>query len=217
MISRAHGLLATALVGTLVALTGCAAPPPAMPPPLSDDQVRAILVEQQADWWLSMFPAEPVPVIEPIAEIAEGDQAAVISRCVLALGLEGVVADESSGWFLMGPGADSREVNRAQYTCTAQYPVEITDPTAWGLLSEAQLSWLYDFYDARLIPCLRLSGFLVGALPPRGDFVDSISGHWSPYYAMSPQPDSPSEWARIDARCPPPPFGNDYRPGILID
>lgn len=197
---------------SLVVLTGCTSP--SMPEPMSADEIQAIRDAQNADWWRSISATEPMPDIEPIRVIAEGDREAVINGCALAAVPPGVAAQQRAGQF---PGRDgAAALDRAYFRCTLQYPVEIGDPTAEGLLSQDQLAWLYDYYDTRLIPCLRLTGYLVGAIPQREEFVDSIFGHWSPYYAMSPQPDSPSEWAQIDVRCPPPPFGDRYRPGLVI-
>lgn len=194
-------------------LTACTPAPP-LPDPLSADEIQVIREAQYADWWRSISATEPMPDIEPIRVIAEDDSAAIIDACALAAVPPGVAAQVRAGQ--PSDGADAAALDRAYFRCALQYPVELEDPTEAGLLSEAQLAWLYDYYDTRLIPCLRLSGYLVGTIPQRDDFVDSIFGHWSPYYAMSPQPDNPSEWARIDVRCPPPPFGDRYRPGAPL-
>ena len=193
-------------------LTGCT-PAPTMPQPMSADEIQTVLDARNADWWRSISPTEPMPDIEPIRTIAESDSAAIITECAQAALPPGAAADlrDSETTSTTGTALD-----RAYFRCTLQYPVEIPDPARWGLYSPEQLTWLYDYYETRLIPCLRLAGYLVGTIPQREDFVDSIFGHWSPYYAMSPQPDTASEWVRIDLRCPPPPFGDEDRPGVVV-
>lgn len=196
-----------AVVASAALLAGCA-PAPAMPAGLTTAEVREIRAAENEQWWFAMFPAEPMPEIEPIAEVALADADAVRSECALAALPPGAVPEESS--FIDGTGATV--LDRAYFQCALLYPLELGDPTEAGYLSPAQLSWLYDYYETRLVPCLQLAGFVVGAQPERESFVDSVYGSWSPYYAMTPTPSTSSGWAQLDLRCPPPPFGAEYRP-----
>lgn len=200
-----------ALAGAAL-LAGCA-PAPSLPAGLTAAEVREIRAAENEQWWFAMFPTEPMPVIEPIAEVALADADAVRTECALAAlppgAVPGVAPDGQT--FLDGTGATL--LDRAYFQCALLYPLELGDPTEAGYLSPAQLSWLFDYYETRLVPCLRLAGFAVGAQPERESFVDSVYGSWSPYYAMTPTPSTSAEWRQLDVRCPPPPFGAEYRPG----
>jgi hypothetical protein len=204
--SRARVAAALACV---VLLAGCT-PAPALPSGLTTAEVLEIRAAENVQWWFAMFPNEPMPEIEPIAEVALADADAVRSECALAALPPGAVTEEGDANFLDGTGATV--LDRAYFQCVLLYPLELEDPTEAGYLSQAQLSWLYDYYETRLVPCLQLAGFVVGAQPEREWFVDSVYGSWSPYYAMSPTPSTSSGWAQLDLRCPPPPFGAEYRP-----
>ena len=199
-----------AAFASVALLAGCA-PAPALPAGLTVAEVREIRAAENEQWWFAMFPTEPMPMIEPIAEVAPADADAVRTECALAALPPGALPDEGGATFIDGTGATV--LDRAYFSCALLYPLELGDPTEAGYLSEAQQSWLFDYYETRLVPCLRLAGFAVGAQPEREWFVDTVYGSWSPYYAMTPTPSTSAGWQQLDLRCPPPPFGAESRPG----
>ena len=202
--------IGVAAAASVLLLAGCAAVAP-LPAPLSDADVQQIRDVQNAEWWLSMFPAEPIPEIVPVAQVDAADLANTLARCVLEAALTGVVPDDGVRGYRLIAGYDTAELNRVLYRCAVQYPTELGNPSEAGYFSTAQLGWLHDFYVNRLVPCLRLAGYQVGSIPPRDAF--EAYGDWSPYFSMSPTPTSAGQWRRVDRRCPPPPFGSFYRPG----
>lgn len=192
-------------------LTGCAAP--AMPPALTDEQVAAIIAEQNADWWSAMFPDEEMPNYAVIRSVPQDEPNPYIDDCLRDTDLALVTSDDGTSFFA-NSSEEMEEYQREVFRCSLQYPVEYTDPTAAGLLSEQQLGWAYDYFESRLIPCLRLAGYVVSDQPSRESFVAAPWGTWSPYFAMSHPPTSSDAWARLDLRCPPLAIGPLFRPGV---
>jgi hypothetical protein len=74
----------------------------------------------------------------------------------------------------------------ALYTCSAQYPVA---PSNMNLFSDAQLGFLYDYYQTSVIPCLRSAGVKVVDVPSLQDFEETANSQlysaWSPYAELT--------------------------------
>lgn len=73
------------------------------------------------------------------------------------------------------------ELAVAQYACRARYQQSAEQ---LGLLNTAQLDYLYDYYQDRLIPCIRTRGLHVPDVPSRAEAVDVGqfgSYPWNPY------------------------------------
>lgn len=206
--TRAHVMVAAALLMPVLALGGCAAP--AMPPALSDEQVAAIIAERNAEWWNAMFPGEEMPTYAVVRLVPQDEPNPYIEVCLHDVNVVLEASDDGTSFF--AHSTEELELyQRELFRCALQYPVEYTDPTAAGLLSEQQLAWVYDYFEYRLIPCLRLAGYVVGDLPSRETFVAAPWGTWSPYDMMSNPPTSEDGWARLDQRCPPPAIGPLFR------
>ena len=122
-------------------------------------------------------------------------------------------SEEDNSWSYTTPDARAENViNRALFICTLCFPYDVSDPSRLGMLSDAQIGWLWGYNLKRLVPCLRLLGYTV--TDRSGDYVEGSGDLWIPYYEMAPIPSSNAEWDRIDLRCPPAPIGQNFRPLI---
>ena len=60
-------------------------------------------------------------------------------------------------------------------------------PPPYGLFSEEQLNFLYDYFLEVTVPCLEANGVAVPALPSREDFLvpsTQLKQVWIPYYSL---------------------------------
>ena len=198
MIRRVLPALAATL-GAAVVLTGCSSAV-TLPPGPTQAQVKAVMAEQSRQWWDSIAPEQPMPVIDPVAYISPFGDAHELLDCI----------DE------FGTG-NQDTFERANFVCSQKYPYDFSDPEMIGLYSPEQLIYLYDYFATRLTPCLQSLGYTVVGQPQRDSFTDTYYLEWSPYFSLTPQPLTKSEWQRVDLRCPPPPLGTFWRPGIDYD
>lgn len=188
-------VLVTALAATAV-LAGCASPR-ALPPSATPAEVRAVIAEQNRQWWDSIAPGEPMPVIEPIEYADPKGINPGLNEC-----MSSIDTTVQGSW------------DRAMFTCSMLYPYDYAEPEAFGIYSRAQLEFLYDYFSRRLSPCLEFLGYEVPEGPSLEGFTAGEFSGWTPYYAMRPTPLTAAEWRRIDLRCPVPPIGVFYRPGL---
>jgi hypothetical protein len=168
---------ALAAAVALLALTGCvqAAQPPAEGASLEQREARAV---RQADllWQISSF-ADQQPANQPHEFISQSEWADAIVGCMTAAGYEGYVSD-GTGYSFESSSGEAESV--MHLTCSSQWVVL---PTEDEMLGDAQLSYLYDYYQQELIPCLTLAGFRVTSAPTRTEFVES-RGEWIPQMTM---------------------------------
>ena len=199
------GALAAALAGCVLA--GCA-PAPEMPTPITQAEAQRKVDENMTSWWESMFPDQPMPVVEPIADIEPGDPDLRASDCIAELDGDGAAI----GSYVSGDLTAEQGSNLASFVCSQKYPTDLSDPAMLGMLSEEELAWIWSYNQSRLVPCLQLLGYTVAQ--HEGAYGDGNRGWWIPYYEMSPIPLSDEEWDAIDRRCPPSPVGPplNYRP-----
>lgn len=199
---------AVALAASTVLMAGCATEP-TLPPGLTPEEAQEVVDSENAQWWSSMFPGEPQPVIEPIEYLGPNNEGTQVTDCILAANLEGVEESQGGITFTDSDPVVNDAFNRQQFICFLQYPRDMSNPEDQGYFSDEQLEYLHDYNTQRLVPCLRLLGYAVlGDTDSSGDEY-----YWSPYYSMQPQPTTASEWKRVDRSCPPPPIGALYRPG----
>lgn len=183
-----------AVTGAVLMLAGCAAPPP---PPSDPEGIRALVVAGESRMWDSEFGPEPEPVIEVERWV---DDAGAQYDAVTAR------VDE------LAPA--ETELRRVQWECMKRFPLDPASPDLAFVLTHEQRGYLYDYYIARLIPCLEAIGMTIGSVPPRSSYVDGpyrITA-WSPYRVMMPAPERIADWEAIDAACPPPPYAHQIHP-----
>ncbi|MCU1440536.1 MAG: hypothetical protein JWP85_1533 [Rhodoglobus sp.] len=204
-------LVALALV-TL--LGGCSAV--TLPPPPTDAEISLIEAKGNVMWWNSMFPNENPQYVPVERRVSPQEHATVITACLQAQDIEGIQFFEGGGWvFDVNDSETVAAFQRIQWTCYQQYPLELTDERRSTYLSKAQLDYVFDYFAARLVPCLRLEGFDVNPMPSRDTFMaESISTPmWNPYYELTPMPNQAGQWVPILSKCPPPPMTPSLIPG----
>jgi hypothetical protein len=173
--------------------------------------------QQNANWWNSMFPGEPRPVVEPISYDAYEVQAPRVAECMRAAAIPGVDV-QSNGQYNFDP-TDPEVMdafNRQLYICSMTYPGEFDfdAPEEQGYFSPEQLEYIYDYVVERTMPCLRMLGYGIPEPPTRGEFVETFytSGYSLPYYEVTPALVDVEVWERVLRECPPPPIGEWYFP-----
>jgi hypothetical protein len=204
-----RGVLAVAAAAaSLLLLSGCT-PAPELPEPITLAEAKARVDEQNRQWWDSMFPDEPMPVVEPVEYLDVNDPGTKAIDCMRDSDIAGLVFGADASWSIVdGDAGTMEEVSRAQFVCALKYPYDLSDPAAMGMLSKAELAWIWTYNQKRLVPCLQSLGYTV--INRTSDYTEN--SYWIPYYEMAPIPRSNEEWARIDLRCPPSPVGPLFRP-----
>ena len=202
---------AVTLVLTATVLAGCVSPTPEPPPPTAEE-IKAIRDARAQAWWDSFSTGTTMPDIEVI-EMLPGEEAFLRqTECLEAAEVPGVTVYGPGEWTYNGAVGDDTTGLEAQlqyWECVQQFPAE--DDFGW-MLSPAQTEWLYDFYVARHIPCLRTFGLEVLHFPTREAFLERSDGYpaWLPFpETMRPTPRS-SEWTLIAKHCPLPEMVLDY-------
>jgi hypothetical protein len=191
---------ASAAVLTGCVLTGCAST--TLPAPLSQSQVDAIVAHDNDARWAFFFGDRPEVVQPQVARIdyvSPGKSEALYKKCLAHAGVDPEYI-YGFGTYNTDPSGQTQAFI-AYYTCVAEHPV---NPIAIGFLSDAQLGYMYDYYQQRLAPCLRSLGYDVPPAPGRQEFIDATynGGSWDPYQEVHPTPGRHS-WDFIDAQCPP--------------
>jgi hypothetical protein len=192
------------LVGTVavVLLAGCAAQPQ-VPPGLTDEEANRLILVALAQDMAQL--QQQVPGAEGPSVVGEDvaanwdDWMNLQTYCLRAAGFDPVTISED-GVFV---GGDTDSVRKARVHCAYRFPL---DPRLRGALSSEQAEYAWDYWDARLIPCVEELGYTVPGVPARPEFVRNAVGRigrlpWTPYLAMRVQSDE--EKAVIDAACPP--------------
>lgn len=167
----------------LAALVGCAPVTPVPKQPTGDELDRLIAQELELQWqYVGLTPDSPRPTVERIRLVSMDEAEAVHRQCMVDAGYENFRLTEAA---IFGGASTSERL--AIYICSAQYPVP---PSSYGLLSEAQLGYLYDYYIEVTVPCLESTGIDVTEVPDREQFVDSktdLFTMWNPYSALGEQ------------------------------
>lgn len=195
-----------ALVASALLLAGCA-PATIIPPGPTTEELRAIVAAENANHWKAMYPNEPQPSVQPVAYLPSTQVESARNQCLLAAGIKNIDRAFTKLDFDLSV---LDQVQRRNFVCGVEYPIEISNPELRGYLSPAQLGYVFDYLTDRTAPCLKLLGFTVLPAPSREVFVDSyyLAQPWSPYSLVRGL--SLDDRHGIDLRCPPPPIGPDY-------
>jgi hypothetical protein len=188
-------VVAVSLAALLVA--GCATP--AAPDGLSSEIVDQLVAERADQLWDTYVgPAIERPEVPMVAYVPPDRLMAQYVSCMHEAGYP--EAHEYADGLSLGPAAGNDvDAYVALWVCTSQYPVH---PALMGHLSNEQRGYLWDFWNARTVPCLRSLGFDVPDLDERAAFVESPGGYGlSPYASLDP---GGLGWDGIDEACPPP-------------
>jgi hypothetical protein len=191
-----------ALAASTLLLAGCAIAP-TLPPAISQSELADFLEQRNVEWWESAFPGEPRPIVEPLGYVDSYGPSSPFTTCLLDRGVAGVRLDGGNVTFDPPPGGDVRD-----YVCSLRFPRRVDDPESAGILSAAQVDYLYDFLEGRLVPCLTMLGYDVGPMPARRAFGEALDPGqfavplWNPYAQLA----QPVDWETITSRCPRPPY-----------
>lgn len=188
MILRARAIVAVATLAALLA--GCTAH---VPPPSYTDAGLERYYETRLDAaWANtgLAGTEPRPVVDgPVISRISIDNYSDIWDCVASAGLnDWGWANKHGGPFFMnslGEGLAPADQLTA-YTCFAQFPV--SDSFYQVVLTEKQRSYLYDYYQSWIVPCLLGNGYRLGRMPTRDEFTYE-NPTWSPYFSIAYTPD----------------------------
>jgi hypothetical protein len=178
-------------------LAGCAAP--TAQGGLSSEVVERLVTERADLLWETYLGSEvDRPEVQMVAYVPPDQLMARYVSCMHEAGYP--EAHEYADGLSLGPAAgNGSDAYLALWVCTSQYPVH---PALMGHLSAEQRGYLWDFWDARTVPCLRSLGFDVPHLGDRQAFVEAPGGYgFSPYATVDP---GGLGWEGIDEACPPP-------------
>jgi hypothetical protein len=182
MTARAAALGAAAFVLCAGLLSGCVA---ALPPGPSAEQLASHRAETLRLTWANTGLTGDPPVVEGRYSTSDTDWFRSIGDCLSEAGVAspGWSYSTGAGYALAAsPGLDLDDDAQqlAFYICVASYnPPREYD----GVLSEAQLDYLYDYYQDWLVPCLTMRGYRFTDVPTRTEFK-VIAGQWSPFYSV---------------------------------
>lgn len=168
-------------------------------------EAQKLIDDRNANLWNLWFRGQPMPEIQPI-EVA----GPTTPDCEKAANLPGVVMQKTGLWSKPLDKATADAAYLAVYTCLLEYPLDLSDPAAVGLLTDDQRAWVRTYLQQRLVPCLQLLGYSVENR--EGGYIPGSGSDWNPYEEMEPRPTSAAEWESVDSKCPPPPIGDLDQP-----
>jgi hypothetical protein len=166
-------------------LAGCTPAAQAPPEPSGAELDELIAAELEFQWhYVGLTPDAPRPSVDRVRIVSLDESEDVHRQCMVDAGYDDfrLVKAEIYG------GASTME-RLAIYTCSAMYPVP---PASYGLFSQAQLGYLYDFYIGETVPCLEGSGVSVSAVPTREQFIrpaTQLLRLWTPYSGLDTDAD----------------------------
>ena len=206
MLRRGYAVIVGAACAVLVAgaLAGCTPPPPRVAGP-SQDQVDQYTEQQLASVWGSITVPHDLdrPTVAPVRTISNDEYDEVVDECLRSFSDRGY--RNLPGYRRISQEPQSERVAMLEgvswYVCMAMYPF---DAASSGLLSRAQLDYLYDYYRRWVVPCLVLSGHDPGSIPVRETFVaNGMAGNfWSPLDTLwSDAGFNEDEYESLNARC----------------
>jgi hypothetical protein len=207
---------ALAALVALFALTGCVQ---AVPPPqagFTDEQNLAMALDNSARMWASGPWSDLRPTDLQVTVVSAEEWPAAVVQCLADAGY--------TDYEVLGAGAGasisvtSNEISEkeslAQTVCLSSWQVTGEDN---GVLNDAELGYLYDYYRESVVPCYELADIPVENAPSRAEFIES-RGDWAPYVVLDGSSISAFEtgaspWYRstpdlnLMARCPEWPAG----------
>ena len=162
------------VVACIALLAGCATTIPAGP---TDADLEAYTARSLDAAWKQVGADTPQPVIARERYITNAQYVPVMGACMA----KPQSTDAAVAWFI----------------CQSKFPVT---PTEYRVLSDAQITYLYDYLKRWTIPCLTVHGYPV-ALIPKATF-DDYGGLWNPLYSSDIASDiTDEEYATLNTEC----------------
>lgn len=166
-----------------LSLSGCVAEPPPGP---SDAEVAAMREHELDQTWARTGLAGDRPAVEAGSPVDSEAWGQAIYDCVQQRGfvMQAMEWSTDSGAAVAtnsGDTVDDPELQRAFYECVAATPRAFDERDL--VLTDAQLDYIYDYYETWLVPCVILQGYRFTDVPTRVEF-HSLAGQWSPFYSV---------------------------------
>ena len=189
MIVNLRAIPLVAVAAIVLSVTGCVSVRE-VPPPISDADVQAHLQERVDAAWRNTG-------LEGTVERPEADPASYAEdyrlrlndqnfhNCMQDAGITqwGTQDRDGGPLFTSGSGGvPSPEEQLTFYTCYAASPTDFV----WVQFSEAELDYLYDYYQEWVVPCLLSEGYAIALAPTRDQFTPESL--WLPYYWVTDTP-----------------------------
>lgn len=190
-----------------LALAGCTAVQ-APAPGLTDDE-RATMQQLQRDsLWASFgFANSERPPDPEIVVVSNDDWGVEYVRCMNDAGFDNYMA--SGNGYVMTGDDDAKTEEQVHAEAIANYvcSVRLWPENDEGWHSQAEMTYLYDYFDEVLIPCLAAHDIQIFQAPTRQEFVEQY-GWWHPYASVR-QADQNALYSdrQMLGECPPMPPG----------
>ena len=163
----------------MVFATACTAPAEPIPG-ISDAELEKYVAEQREAYWEGLGLPEDTPALDvrPIEYVDEGDWGFVQNECLDGM-REGAMSEEIDARlaFVAPEDQEAARENLRWFICEGQYPLELDDI---DMMSNAQLTALYEHYQKFTVPCLAAKGYRMNAPPAIEDFSSAGWAIWSP-------------------------------------
>lgn len=181
--------LPVVLVAAL-SLTGCVSARE-VPPPMDDAKVLAYLEDRVDAAWLNsgldgLVERPTADTADYVANYRLSENYQKFYECMQDSGITQWGSEDRNGGplFTSGGGAALTPADQLMfYTCFS------ASPTDFGgvQLTDAELDYLYDYYQEWTVPCLLSEGYTVAPAPTREQFRLPMS-FWIPYYSVTDGP-----------------------------
>ena len=189
----------------LLALTGCVqvTHPPATG--LSAEAREAYAERAMDSYWGEPEMQGLRPASIEVTFVDSANWGNVVVECITDAGYDGY--ESVGGGGISFAGEQTLDERYALLLCVSEWQVE---PEQTGVLNDAQLNYLYDYYRDITVPCMALAGLPVVEAQTRAEFIET-GGYWRPYSAsdtVSSFDIGKSAWYRsapdndLEALCP---------------
>lgn len=171
------GLKPAAVALALLTLTGCVQVARSPAPGLSD-AARTTYGEQNLDrFWNQSGLEDRRPADIEVAFVDAQAWGDAVVDCITSAGYPGYT---SVGGGISYSGDQSLPDERyTMLVCLSRWQV---DPEQAGVLNNAQLNYVYDYFRDVTVPCMALAGLPVTEAQTRAQFIET-GGYWRPYAA----------------------------------
>ena len=194
------------VAASLLLLVGCSATP--APEPGLDaadvDELRDYLIDI---YWASTGLSDDLrPPRSSVTVVDGSDRDAAYVKCMNNAGFDNYDAIPGGGYTIGDASMDDRRDDEliADYVCGTSFEI---DGQFDGVYNDAQLDYLYDYYQQILVPCLQVLDYQVAEVPTRAEFSGNWGG-WHPYYSVEAlRQEAFFEDKRVPSECPPTPAG----------
>lgn len=195
-----RALVALAVLLTLTACSTVAAPEPGL-----SAAERAVAQDRMRDiyWEISGLPDDQRPPDPTVVTVDPQDYASAFVSCMNEAGYDNYEASGGGYTYSWPEGGEPESATLAKYVCDASMWAD----SYGGWYNTAQISYLYDYFEQTLVPCLAVYGAQLTEVPTRQQFEDMLGG-WHPYLGIR-QADHDRVFGdrQVLRDCPPMPAG----------